>query len=183
MKLFKEKDNYGNEFYVLIDATLINRWCDFSGKNHQDNRGNPDHLIELDLTDEDEIGDALLEDGFNVKLYIPKNNVDPQRKPTRHLQIKLPYRDEQPWLEPKIRTNTNNVVNDISRETIGSLDDCIIEKANLTVRRHAWEYMSRSGVTAQLVDGEFYIQGSKVFRPSYMRTEEPNQNPNDDLPF
>lgn len=183
MKLFKEKDNRGNEYYVLIDAKLIDRWCDFGGEKHQDNRGNPDHLLELDLTEDEDIADILLGEGFNVKTYIPKNNTDPQRKPTTHLQVKLPYRDEQPWLEPKIRTVVNGVTNDLTKETVGSLDDCIIDNSNLTVRRHAWEYLGRSGITAQLVDGEFYIRGQRSFQPSYRREIEPNQKPDDDLPF
>lgn len=178
MKLFKETDSYNHDFYVLTDAKLISRWCDFGGTNHQDNRGNPDHYIEIDLTDEDEIADNLQDLGFNVKIYVPKNSTDPQAKPTKHLPVKLIYRDEQKWLEPKIRTNINGVVNELTAETVGSLDDSIIDKCNLTLRLHSWEYMGRTGATAQLVDGEFYIRGQRSFVPSYRKADE-----DDDLPF
>lgn len=181
MEIFKADNAYSKEdYYVLIDAKVVsrNKWCDFGGVNHQDNYGNPDCLFEIDLTGEQEAIDILSGLGFNVKSY-PKDSPDPS---VVHLQVKMPfYRQE--WLIPTVRTIQNGVAKDISKDTIGSLDNLIIESCNLTIRRHAWEHMSNKGITAQLVDGEFVVRGTKNYIPPYRTDPEPNQNPNDDLPF
>lgn len=192
MKIYKVEQN--PNFVVIENAKIIGRWSDFGGVQHKDNRGNPDHYFEINFTDEDQAADELLEMGYNVKIYIPKNNPDPDAKPVRHLNVKMIYRDSQPWLAPKVHMVTTAKSTELSNETIGALDDAIIEYANVTLRLHEWEYMGRTGATAQLVDADFYVSGSRSYQPAYrpqpemfagtVSNTEPNQTPNeDDLPF
>ena len=195
MEFYKEPVGKDRYYYIFTDAKIKQSWSDFTGERRSDSYGTPDRLFVIDFTDEDEIFDALSEEGVvPVSIYVPKNNTDPQTKPVKKLTVKMIYREGEKWdfLRPTVRliSTTNGVETPITEETLDCLKNAIITKANVTLRMHNWVNMGKPGVTAQLVDGEFYSSGSSEFVPPYRQKEttsqpavEPYQNADDDLPF
>ena len=178
--------------YINIEDVKLQRdWSRFGGAI--DPNGNKSYYFHIAIDDED-IANFLADNDFPIKMWIPKNSENPV--PEKHMKISLPYNDDpsKAWLTPVIHMYNvdGGEAVDITKENVGLLDDCIVDHANITVRKYVGK--TRMGVEfkkAQLVFADFYISGKKVgggnYVPPYMRAvkhaPEAGQNPNDDLPF
>lgn len=175
MQLSKRKDKFGRDIYEILGAKINVEWSNFGGRPDK-NFGKQG--FDLDLSEAPEVAEALQNEGFNV--VIRKNEKDPLATPYTHMTVLLPYYSDKnkAWLRPNVRTVSNKVLNELSEETIGSLDDSIVSEANLTIRLRSGTYQNRPFVQAQLIDGTFYVSGTKsAYEPSYHKQEEQFQKP------
>lgn len=123
----------------IDDARLIYR--NFTGAASQFNRaGDRDfHLVIPDR----EIADALVEEGWNVKIK-PARNEDEDDFMTMKVKVKFN------GFGPKCYLVSGSRRVELDEETVGMLDDVDIETCDLDVRSYDWEMNGKTGRTAYL---------------------------------
>lgn len=148
----------------IDDARIIYR--NFSGAASKFNReGDRNFAV---VIDDEEIKDALINDGWNVKVKAPR---DDEETPFMYLPVKVKFSD----YGPKVYLNAGGpkpVM--LSEDTIDCLDNIDILNVNLDLRPFDWEVNGRTGRTAylQVIDVEQRIDR---FAARY--------NQDDNLPF
>lgn len=95
------------------------------------------------LIDDQEVADALIENGWNVKIKPPREEGD---APFMYLPVKVKYSGYGPVAYLK----TGNRVNKLDEDGIFCLDDIEIESADLDIRPYDWEFNGKQGRTAYL---------------------------------
>lgn len=128
----------------IDDARIIYR--NFSGAPSKFNREG-DRNFALVIDDED-ICDALVNDGWNVKIKPPREEGD---NPFMFLPIKIKFNDRG----PSVYLKTGRNVNKLDEETVSILDNVDILSVDLDVRPYDWEVNGKEGRTA-------YLQSMKV---------------------
>lgn len=128
----------------IDDARIIYR--NFSGAPSKFNREG-DRNFALVIDDED-ICDALVNDGWNVKIKPPREEGD---NPFMFLPIKIKFNDRG----PRVYLKTGRNVNKLDEETVSILDNVDILSVDLDVRPYDWEVNGKEGRTA-------YLQSMKV---------------------
>ena len=96
----------------IDDARIIYR--NFSGAPSQFNREG-DRNFAVVIPDQ-EIADALIEQGWNVKIKPPR---DDQDTPFMFLSVKIKFNDRG----PNVYLKTGHALNKLTEETVGMLDD------------------------------------------------------------
>ena len=123
----------------IDDARIIFR--NFSGIGSKFNReGDRNFAV---VIDDEEIKDALVKDGWNVKIKPPRDVDD---IPFMYLPVKVKFNDHGPNVYLK---SGDNVVK-LHEETVSCLDDVDIIGVDLDVRPYDWEVNDKSGRTAYL---------------------------------
>ena len=123
----------------IDDARLIYR--NFSGLGGKYNReGDRNFAI---IIETQEMADALIEEGWNVKIKPPREDGD---SPFMYLQVKVKFNDRGPTVYLK----TGNNVNKLDEETIACLDHVDILGADLDIRPYDWEVNGKTGRSAYL---------------------------------
>ena len=128
----------------IDDARIIYR--NFSGAPSKFNREG-DRNFAVVIPNED-IKDALIEKGWNVKIKPPREDGD---TPFMILPIKIKFND----YGPRVYLKTGDKMNTLDEETIDILDNIDIASVDLDVRPYDWEVNGKTGRTA-------YLQGIKV---------------------
>ena len=128
----------------IDDARIIYR--NFSGAPSKFNREG-DKNFALVIDDED-ICDALVNDGWNVKIKPPREEGD---NPFMFLPIKIKFNDRG----PRVYLKTGRNINKLDEETVSILDNVDILSVDLDVRPYDWEVNGKEGRTA-------YLQSMKV---------------------
>lgn len=129
----------------IDDARIIYR--NFSGAPSKFNReGDRNFAV---VIDDEEIKEALVNDGWNVKVKAPR---DDEETPFMYLPVKVKYTDRS---GPKVYLVTGNRMNELDEESIAILDDIDIAHVDLDVRPYDWEVSGKTGRSA-------YLQGIKV---------------------
>lgn len=123
----------------IDDARIIYR--NFSGAPSKFNREG-DRNFALVIDDED-ICDALVNDGWNVKIKPPREEGD---NPFMFLPIKIKFNDRG----PRVYLKTGRNVNKLDEETVSILDNVDILSVDLDVRPYDWEVNGKEGRTAYL---------------------------------
>lgn len=123
----------------IDDARIIYR--NFSGVGSQFNREG-DRNFSLVIPDQD-IADALIEQGWNVKIKPPR---DDQDAPFMHLPVKVKFNDRG----PNVYLKSGNALNKLTEETVGMLDDVDILSVDLDLRPYDWDVNGKQGRTAYL---------------------------------
>jgi hypothetical protein len=85
------------------------------------------------IIDDQEIADALIEAGWNVKIKPPR---DDQDTPFMHLPVKVKFNNRGPSAYLKSGDAPKRV---LTEETIGILDDVYIIGVDLDIRPYDWE--------------------------------------------
>lgn len=123
----------------IDDARIIYR--NFSGAPSQFNREG-DRNFAVVIPDQ-EIADALIEQGWNVKIKPPREDQD---TPFMFLSVKIKFNDRG----PSVYLKTGHALNKLTEETVGMLDDVDIVSVDLDIRPFDWEINGKTGRTAYL---------------------------------
>lgn len=123
----------------IDDARIIYR--NFSGAPSKFNReGDRNFAV---VIDDEDICDALVNDGWNVKIKPPREEGD---NPFMFLPIKIKFNDRG----PRVYLKTGRNVNKLDEETVSILDNIDILSVDLDVRPYDWEVNGKEGRTAYL---------------------------------
>lgn len=95
------------------------------------------------VIDDQEIADALVEDGWNVKIKPPREEGE---TPFMYLPVKVKFNERG----PHVYLITFGRKNKLDEESIACLDDVYISDVNLDVRPYDWEVNGNTGRTAYL---------------------------------
>ena len=90
-----------------------------------------------------EIADALIEQGWNVKIKPPREDQD---TPFMFLSVKVKFNDRG----PNVYLKTGHALNKLTEETVSMLDDVDIVSVDLDIRPYDWEINGKTGRTAYL---------------------------------
>ena len=123
----------------IDDARIIYR--NLSGAPSKFNReGDRNFAV---VIDDEDICDALVNDGWNVKIKPPREEGD---SPFMFLPIKIKFNDRG----PRVYLKTGRNVNKLDEETVSILDNVDILSVDLDVRPYDWEVNGKEGRTAYL---------------------------------
>ena len=123
----------------IDDARIIYR--NFSGAPSKFNReGDRNFAV---VIDDEDICDALVNDGWNVKIKPPREEGD---NPFMFLPIKIKFNDRG----PRVYLKTGKNVNKLDEETVSILHNVDILSVDLDVRPYDWEVNGKEGRTAYL---------------------------------
>lgn len=123
----------------IDDARIIYR--NFSGVASKFNReGDRNFAV---VIPNQEIADALIEEGWNVKIKPPREEGD---SPFIYLPVKIKFNDRG----PSVYLQTGDAVNKLNEDTVDCLDKIDISNVNLDVRPYDWEVNGKTGRTAYL---------------------------------
>ena len=121
------------------DARIIYR--NFSGAPSKYNREG-DRNFAIVIPDQ-EIVDALINEGWNVKIKPPREDGD---DPFMYLPVKVKFNDRG----PNVYLSSNGNLVKLDEESISCLDDVDIISVDLDVRPYDWEVNGKLGRTAYL---------------------------------
>ena len=128
----------------IDDARIIYR--NFSGVGSKYNREG-DRNFAVVIPNQD-IANALVEDGWNVKIKPPREVSD---TPFMYLPVKIKFNDRG----PTVYLQTGKALNKLDEESVSCLDDVDILTVDLDLRPYDWEVNGKTGRTA-------YLQSIKV---------------------
>ena len=122
---------YRNMKNLVIENAEI-KFQNFSGIEKQyNNEGERNFCVKID---DPATAQRLKEDGWNVRVYIPR---DPDSKPFSYIQVKVSYQPAR--LAPHIYVYNNNVATELNEDTIGLLDNADIANVDVVIRPHEWD--------------------------------------------
>ena len=123
----------------IDDARIIYR--NFKGEGGKFNReGDRNFAV---IIPNQEIADALIAEGWNVKIKPPREDGD---DPFMYLPVKVKFNDRG----PNVYLKTGNRVNRLNEETIDCLDNIDIMSVDVDIRPYDWDVNGKSGRTAYL---------------------------------
>ena len=123
----------------IDDARIIFR--NFSGEPSKFNRAG-DRNFAVVIPEQD-IADALINDGWNVKIKPPREEGD---TPFMYLPVKVKFNDRGPNVYLKSGNNTVK----LDDQSIRCLDDVDILSVDMDIRPYDWEVNEKTGRTAYL---------------------------------
>lgn len=134
------KISFGPKGILQIDeARIIYR--NFSGAPSKFNREG-DRNFAVVINDE-EIKDALIEEGWNVKIKAPREEGD---EPFMYLPVKIKFNERG----PKVYLKSGKATNRLDEESIDCLDHVDIVSVDMDIRPYDWEVQGKTGRTAYL---------------------------------
>lgn len=134
------KISFGPKGILQIDeARIIYR--NFSGAPSKFNREG-DRNFAVVINDE-EIKDALIEEGWNVKIKAPREEGD---EPFMYLPVKIKFNERG----PKMYLKSGKATNRLDEESINCLDHVDIVSVDMDIRPYDWEVQGKTGRTAYL---------------------------------
>lgn len=147
----------------IDNARVIFR--NFSGKPSQYNREGDRNFAVVIPTQEQ--ADALIEDGWNVKIKAPREEGD---EPFRYLPVKVKFNERGPVVK---LISGNNQLN-IDEDTVGQLDYIDIATVDMDIRPFDWEVRGETGRTAYL-QKMYVTQQIDRFADRYADYESPEE--------
>ena len=128
-----------NNILQIDDARIIFR--NFSGAPSKFNReGDRNFAV---IIPEQEIADALIAEGWNVKIKPPREDGD---TPFMYLPVKIKFNDRGPRVYLK---SDSNIIR-LDKESISCLDNVDIISVDLDIRPYDWNVNGMEGRTAYL---------------------------------
>ena len=143
----------------IDDARIIHR--NFSGAGSKFNREG-DRNFSIVIEDQ-ETGEALREEGWNVKIKPPREDGD---EPFMFLPVKVKFNDRG----PNVYLVSGDAENQLKEDTISCLDDVDIARVDLDIRPYDWEVNGKEGRTAYLHSMEVIQAVSDRFAARRNRT-------------
>lgn len=123
----------------IDEARITHR--NFSGEGNKFNtKGNRNFSL---IIDDEEIKNALVEEGWNVKIREPE---DPADTPFMFLPVKVKFNDRG----PAVYLISGGARNKLDEDSISCLDDIDISNVDLDIRPYDWEVNGKTGRTAYL---------------------------------
>ena len=134
------KISFGPKGILQIDeARIIYR--NFSGAPSKFNREG-DRNFAVVINDE-EIKDALIEEGWNVKIKAPRAEGG---EPFMYLPVKVKFNERG----PKVYLKSGKATNRLDEESIDCLDHVDIVSVDMDIRPYDWSVNGKTGRTAYL---------------------------------
>lgn len=156
--------NFGPKTVQMDDVRIVFR--NFSGVGTKFNReGDRNFCVVIDDRD---IADALIEQGWNVKIKPPREEGD---EPFMYLKVNVKYNDRG----PAVYLDTNGRQNRLTEDTVDILDNIDIARVDLDLRPYDWDFNGKSGRTAYL-DRIWVVQHVDRFAARYAQNDS-------DVPF
>lgn len=163
------------ENLIVGDAKIM--WRNFSGAQTE---FNPAGIRNFHVRFQKEDAEALAQNGWNIKAYIPKN-AESDDDVVYHLKVAVRYNDRNPRLNPRIWfVNGHGKKVQATEQTVGMLDAERLEKVDLVIRPSVWEVNGKSGIKAYLDVGYFVIE-EDPFSAQY--EDGYSQYDDEDVPF
>lgn len=123
----------------IDDARIIYR--NFSGEGSKFNReGDRNFAV---VIDDQDVADALIEEGWNVKIKAPRDEDD---SPFMFLPVKIKFNDRG----PRVYLKTGDKMNKLDEESIDCLDHVDIIGVDMDIRPYDWEVQGKTGRSAYL---------------------------------
>lgn len=123
----------------IDDARICFR--NFSGRPDKYNReGDRNFAV---IIDDQEVADALIEQGWNVKNRPPREDGD---DPFMYLAVKVKFNDRG----PNVYLKTGRATNRLDEESVDCLDNVDILGVDLDIRPYDWDVNGKTGRTAYL---------------------------------
>ena len=123
----------------IDEARITHR--NFSGRGDKYNREG-DRNFSVIISDE-EIKDALVEEGWNVKIRPPR---DEDESPFMYLKVKIKFNDRG----PNVYLASGKSMRRLNEDTIGILDNVDIDYVDMDIRPYDWDVSGKQGRTAYL---------------------------------
>lgn len=137
---------------ILEDVRIVFR--NFTGAAGQFNReGERNFCVILD----DDVADAMKEDGWNVKYLRPREEDD---EPTPYIQVKVNYSNRP----PRVVLVTERGQTHLGEKEVSLLDWADIAKVDVIFRPYPYEVGGRAGISAYLQSGYFTINEDALER-------------------
>lgn len=114
-----------------------------------------------------EIADALIERGWNVKIKPPR---DEEEEPFMYLPVKVKFNANG----PHIYIVSGRSRRKLDEDLVGMIDDLEISSVNMDIRPYNWEVNGKTGTTAYLQSMEV-IQNIDRFAARYAEEESPRE--------
>lgn len=158
----------------IDDARIIYR--NFTGAASKFNReGDRNFAV---FIDDQDIIDALINEGWNVKIKPPREEGD---EPFAYLPVKVKFSG----FGPVVYLKTGDRVNKLDEDGIFCLDDIEIDNVDLDIRPYDWDFNGKQGRTAYLQSIEVT---QRVDRFAARRTDSSSARPvsisaEEDVPF
>ena len=147
----------------IDDARIIYR--NFKGEGGKFNReGDRNFAV---VIPKQEIADALIEEGWNVKIKPPREDGD---DPFMYLPVKVKFNERG----PHVYLETGKRSNKLDEDSIACLDSIDILKVDLDVRPYDWDVNGKQGRTAYL-QGMDVVQDCDRFAARYAEEEHPEE--------
>ena len=154
------KIDFVGNMLQIEDARIIYR--NFTGVGSKYNReGDKNFAV---VIPNDEIKDALVAEGWNVKIKPPRDEDD---SPFMYLPVKVTFNNRG----PAIYVRSGDSVQKLNEETAGLIDEIDIQYCDMDLRGYDWEVNGNTGRSAYLqainvvqnVDrfGEMYAKQNK----------------------
>lgn len=128
-----------NGMVMIDDARII--YKNFAGKGDKFNREG-DRKFSLLFTSQ-EVADAFIEQGYNVKIKAPRDEDD---IPFMYMEVKVKFNNRGPIAYLK----SGNNVRRLDEDTIAMLDNIAIESVDMDIRPYDWEANGKTGRAAYL---------------------------------
>ena len=145
----------------IDDCRIIYR--NFEGRGDKYNREG-DRNFAVIIPDQ-EIADALINEGWNVKIKPPRDEDD---TPFMFIPVKVKFNNRG----PAAYLRSGETVTRLNEETIGILDEIDIQSVSMDLRPYDWDVNGKTGRTAYLqainviqnIDrfGDMYAQEGKI---------------------
>lgn len=149
----------------IDDARIVYR--NFSGAPSKFNReGDRNFAV---VIPNQEIADALIEDGWNVKIKPPRDEDD---APFMFMPVKIKFNDRGPIVYLK----TGDRMNRLDEESVDCLDNIDISSVDMDLRPYDWEVNGKTGRSAYL-QSICVIQEIDRFMDRYASEEYPSEPP------
>lgn len=152
----------------IDDARIIFR--NLSGEGSKYNREG-DRNFSL-LIDNQEVADALIEAGWNVRIKPPREEGE---SPFMHLPVKVKFNDRGPNVY--LRTGDKQIA--LNERTVGMLDRVDIRSVDLDIRPYDWERDGETGRSAYLHSMRVYQEVDR-FAERFAEEEYPDELPSFD---
>lgn len=149
----------------IDDARIIYR--NFSGVGSQYNREG-DRNFSIVIPDQD-IADALVEQGWNVKVRPPREEGD---TPFMHLPVKVKFNDRG----PNVYLKSGRAMNKLDESSVGMIDNIDIVSVDLDIRPYDWDVNGKQGRTAYLHSMQV-TQNVDRFMDRFAEEEAPEEVP------
>jgi hypothetical protein len=157
---------------VIENAHILFR--NFSGKETKYNRaGKRNFCVFID--DPDKVK-SLIEDGWNVKTLMPRDEDD---EPRNYILVNVSF-EHTP---PKINLIAGKVCTPLDEDTVNTLDYAEIKNVDLTIRPYNWEVNGKQGVAAYLKELWVTIEEDKFAKKYSEFQTAMDFAPDDELPF
>lgn len=152
---------------VMEEVSIIFR--NFAGKETDFNReGDRNFCVLLN----EEIAQAMAEDGWNIKMLKPREDADEGEPEQAYLPVKMKFDKGKP---PKIVQITSRGPTNLGEDEVEMLDWVDILNVDLIVRPYHWNVNGKTGISAYLQSMYVTIDEDYLDRKYAEKFAEPGQ--------